>query len=300
VLTVTAATGRVFLTSWSSGKTLRQQASGHPFFAGSKHNPEVIAHRGGDGQWPGETMQAMRQARDIGVDLLEMDVYLTRDGQLALMHDINIKKTTNGKGLIQKFTLAELQNLNAGYNWSGDGGKTFPYRKNLNELPQSTRNAFRVPSLKEVFEEFPEMRMVVEMKPALRSPAPALCNMIRDHGMTNKVIVASFWAPFMKEFRGLCGAVATSASISAGDLKKFLLGNSANDNSVGATAIEVPYQFITEALVKKARERNLKIHAWTVNNPADMNRMIGLGVDGIMTDYPGPLLALLTGKPQPA
>jgi glycerophosphoryl diester phosphodiesterase len=272
---------------------VERMAADHPFFAQAKNRPEVIAHRGGNGQWPGETMTAYKEAVRIGVDVLEMDVYLTKDNQLALMHDIDIKKTTNGQGLIHKYTLAELQELNAAYNWSDDG-TTFRYRKKPADLPEGIRKDVRVPGLKEVFEAFPQMRMVVEMKPALHSPADALCRLLREQKMTDKVLVASFVGGYMKDFRRLCPEVATSASLSLGDAIRFLTGSpSSTSETQGALAVEVPYQLITEARVNIVRQRNLKLHAWTVNQPADMNRMKALGVDGIITDYPGPLLLLL-------
>src|SRR5215216_1067652 len=99
------------------------------------------------------------------------------------MHDINVKKTTDGRGLIHKYALAELQELNAAYKWTDDG-ITFRYRKKLTDLPEGLRKDVRVPGLRDVFEAFPQMRMVVEMKPALRSPAGALCRLLREMRMT--------------------------------------------------------------------------------------------------------------------
>jgi glycerophosphoryl diester phosphodiesterase len=262
-----------------------QSASVPPFFAQVKNSPEVIAHRGGNGQWPGETLLAMREAARLKVDALEMDVYLTKDNQLALMHDIRIQKTTNGKGIIHKFTLAQLQQLSAAYTWPENGSSEF-FHKTLDQLSEDRRKDLRVPSLKEVFKEFSDMRMVIEMKPALVSPAEQLYRLIQDHGLTNKVLVASFWGGFMNRFRDLCRKdhveIATSVSVSLEDLTQF-----------AADAVQVPYQIINQNFVKKVRARNMKLHAWTVNEIADMEKMIALGVDGIITDYPGPLLALL-------
>ena len=279
------ASRSVFTSIAHGANAFSQMVSGAQFFAQAKNRPEVIAHRGGNGQWPGETLYAMRQAADLKVDALEMDVYLTKDGQLALMHDIRIQQTTNGKGLIHKFTLAQLQQLSAAYTWGGNGSSEY-FHKTLAQLPEDRRNDLRVPSLLEVFQQFPEMRMVIEMKPALLSPAAPLYKLIRDHGMTDKVLVASFWGGFMKEFRALCEKdkvkIATSITVSVEDLSKF-----------SADAVQAPYQIIKRDFVNKVKARNLKLHAWTVNEIGEMERMINLGVDGIITDYPGPLLSLL-------
>jgi glycerophosphoryl diester phosphodiesterase len=90
-----------------------------PFFSLAKNHPEVIAHRGGNGQWPGETMAAYKGAMDLGVDVMEMDIYLTKDPHLVLMHDKNVETTTEGTGVVNEFTLGDIQRLNAAYDWPG-------------------------------------------------------------------------------------------------------------------------------------------------------------------------------------
>src|SRR5215211_4910421 len=136
----------------------------HPFFAAAKNRPEVIAHRGGAGEWPAETKFAFTEAVRIGVDVLEMDVHLTKDQHLVLMHDDTVDATTNGRGPIRKFTLSQLKKLDAGYRWTNDGGKTFPFRN----------KRITAPALKEIFEAFPRMRMNIEMKWSGLSPVKAL------------------------------------------------------------------------------------------------------------------------------
>ncbi|MEK6280829.1 MAG: glycerophosphodiester phosphodiesterase [Acidobacteriota bacterium] len=283
-------------------QTVTGRGADHPFFTQApKKQPEVIAHRGGDGQWPGETMYAFKKAMEIGVDVLEMDVYLTRDNELILMHDRDIKTTTKGEGSVDEFTLAELKELNAAYHWSSVCGDDRSYRDDPNK-------DLKVTTLKEVFDAFPHMRMNIEMKPARRSPAAKLCQMIRSHDMTDKVLVASLLSSYLDEFRCLCPEAATSAS--GEELAKFkassLIGGSYRPYT---DAIQIKdklfaWQIVTSKLValahcsnltreEEARCRKLPVHAWTVNEPKEMKRMIALGVDGIITDCPGPLLSLL-------
>ena len=297
----------------------RQQSTSHAFFADAK-KLEVIAHRGGNGQWPGETMYAMRQAVKFGADVLEMDVYLTKDvqkdgrperGELVLMHDIEVGSTTEGNRKVYEYELAEVQRLNAGHNWSPDGDQSRPYRGRP-DLKAERPNDLRVPTLREVFDEFPNMRMVVEMKraPAGFSPAKKLCDLIREKRMQNKVLVASFWAPFMNDFRDLCPEVATSATISLGDIGKAIAdlrgvlagASSSSSGSHKLVALQVPHQLfksrIALSLLERIKGHGVKLHAWTVNDLVDMNLMKTLGVDGIITDYPGPLRAVLDQSPQ--
>ncbi|HKG47224.1 MAG TPA: glycerophosphodiester phosphodiesterase family protein [Pyrinomonadaceae bacterium] len=270
----------------------------HPFFAAAK-KPDVIAHRGGNGQWPGETMYAMRQAQAVGCDVLEMDVYLTKDHELILMHDLDIRKTTAGSGLVHNFTLQEITTLRADHRWSPECEPSL-----RRDDASQHENDLRVPTLREVLQAFPAMRMVIEMKiaPAQSSPVAKLVELITELKMTEQILVASFHAPFMEDFRRRLPQVATSLTLSINDtgkmnsaaagrlLDKFL---SHSSNEQGADALQLPHWLITRRIVEKAKERGLVLHAWTVNTPAAMDRMKALGVDGIITDCPSRLLARL-------
>ncbi|HYW72799.1 MAG TPA: glycerophosphodiester phosphodiesterase family protein [Pyrinomonadaceae bacterium] len=258
---------------------------------------EVIAHRGGNGERPGETMLAYHHAKSLGVDVLEMDVYLTRDGHLVLMHDKLVQGTTNGEGHVWEFTLAQIQELNAGYYWAAPDG-TFPYQKDLSKLPPDLRTELRVPSLAEVFSEFGDMRMIVEMKPAKDSPAEALWNLIQKFDLTRKVQVASFWHSYITEFRNRSGgAVPTSTSWE--EFGELLLGfHGFEKHPVRPTVADSPHWLLDAGRVDSLHEHGYEVQAWTVNKIADMDRMIALGVDGIITDYPCALLQRLQRRSQ--
>lgn len=288
----TAAAASVFPAhAFASPAAAHTQSTPHPFFANARHSPEVIAHRGGDGQWPGETMRALRGAAKAGADVLEMDVFLSLDNKLVLMHDHEVEKTTEGTGRVNRLESGYLQTLNAGHKWSPDG-KTHPFRDR--KVTEPGLQDLRVPLLEEVFREFTDARMVVEMKKADRSPAAALSQMIKRFGMTNKVLVASFEGKYMEDFRALSPEVATSFSLSGGDLGRLISGRSlSGDGRADPTAIQLPHQLVTDAIVRRAHERNIKVHAWTVNDLDKMYLMKNRRVDGIITDYPGPLLAVL-------
>ena len=103
-----------------------KRAPDHPYYSSELPYPLVIAHQGGDGLWPGNTMYAFEHAAELGVDVLEMDLHITKDGVLVLMHDETVDRTTDGKGLIEEITLAEIKTLDAGHDWSPDDGGTFP------------------------------------------------------------------------------------------------------------------------------------------------------------------------------
>jgi glycerophosphoryl diester phosphodiesterase len=259
-----------------------------PFFQQAKFHPEVIAHRGGAGQWPGETIYAFEQARQLGVDVLEMDVHATADGELVLMHNKAVNDTTEGDRRVTDMTLAEIKKLDAGYRWTADG-QTYPFRG----------QGLTVPTLREVFEQFGEMRLNIEIKQKHPSLIAPFVELIREFGMTDKILVASFWSSALDEFRRACPDVATSASTPEA-IKFFLLnevlGSDADrpeTDAIQADSEISKVHIITKKFIERAHHLNLQVHGWTVNEPQEMERLIALGVDGIITDYPGPLLSLL-------
>ena len=171
----------------------------------------VIAHQGGDGLWPGDTMYAFERAVEAGADVLEMDAHITRDGRIVLMHDEVVDRTTDGTGTIEELTLAELKKLDAAYQWSNDDGKTFPYRG----------QGIQVPMLEELFDKFPRTRYVIEIKLTQNPIDKPLCDLIRQYNMQGHVMVASFHDEAMQNFRATCPEIATSASRT--EVRNFVL-----------------------------------------------------------------------------
>jgi len=269
----------------------------YPFVANIKDRPEVIAHRGGDGEWPGETIGAYEHARSLGVDIIEMDIYLTGDQHLVLMHDQSVSKTTDGGGNVESYTCDQIQTLNAGYNWEHEAEFR---QKHLSQLSPDLQRKLRVPKLSEVLEEFGDMRMVIEMKPAFASPAAKLWEMLQQYNMIDKVLIASFSDHYIDEFRDLSqGQVATSASLE--EFGELVLGfHGFEKHPVKPSVIDAPYWMLTEHLVTKIKDRGYLVHAWTVNDAEEMARMRDLEVDGIITDYPTTLLDILGRTPNPA
>lgn len=259
-----------------------------PFFAGDD-GVLVIAHQGGNLVRPDNTLLAFEHAVALGVDVLEMDISGTSDGTLVVMHDLTVDRTTNGLGPITGMTLAEIQGLDAAYNWSIDDGATFPYRG----------RGVTVPALEEVFLAFPDMRMNIEIKQQEPSIVAPFCQLLRDHRMTDQVLVASFHPETMTEFRQACPEVATSAV--EPEIRLFFALNMARLAAIyqaPAEAFQVPeysgdLHVVTERFVRNAHRHNLDVHVWTVNEESAMQRLLDLGVDGIITDRPDLLLGLL-------
>jgi glycerophosphoryl diester phosphodiesterase len=261
---------------------------GHPFFRDEKPGVQVIAHRGGAGLRPENTLAAFQHAAQIGADVLEMDLRVSADGTIVVMHDATVERTTDGAGAVSALSRAALQRLDAGYRWSPDGGATFPYRG----------RGVRVPVLEEVFQLLPEARMVLEMKQFESPSVVALCGLIRRAGKQRKVLVASFAGDALREFRGACPEVATSMYPLEARLFVTLFGL----YTPAVPALQVPDRMrdqvlVTPELVARARDRNVKLHAFTVNDDARLRELAGMGVDGVMTDWPDRLLAIRRSSP---
>lgn len=257
--------------------------------ADGPRRPLVIAHRGGAGLAPENTLEAFRRSLRSGADVLELDVRATKDGRLVVIHDRTVDRTTDGTGPVAEMTLEEIRRLDAGYRWTGDGGKTHPFRG----------RGIRIPTLREVFEEFPDARINIEAKHDAPSPVEPVCGLIREHERADRSIFASFHGGVLESFRRTCREVATSASPSESTwfLAMYELGLSRNFEAP-MQALQIPRriggrQVVTDDFVRAARERNLQLHVWTINEVADMRRLIDAGVDGIMTDRPDRLLRLL-------
>jgi len=261
----------------------------HKYFAGDAGRPLVIAHRGGAGLWPENTLYAFERAAELGADVIETDVRATKDGELVVIHDESVARTTNGSGSVGALTLAELKQLDAAFRFSTDGGRTFPLRG----------RGVAVPTLREVFASLPEMRFNIEPKRGAPSLAAPLCRLIREQGMADRVLVASFSGTTIEEFRRECPEVATSAS--TGEATSFYALHEAGlaaSYSPAMQALQVPeragaLRVLTRDFVEAAHGRGLRVHAWTIDDEAEMRRLIEIGVDGVMTDFPDRLLRVL-------
>jgi glycerophosphoryl diester phosphodiesterase len=270
---------------------LSKPAAPHAYYEGAR-KPLVIAHQGGSGLWPGDTMYAFERAVELGVDVLEMDAHITRDNHIVLMHDERVDRTTDGSGTIEGMTLAQLQQLDAAYAWSQDEGQTHPLRG----------QGITVPTLAEVFEKFPDMRYVIEIKLTEHPIHQPLCELIRAHDMQGRVLVASFHDDSMELFRETCPEVATSAART--EVTSFvLLGKLYLSGLLSPRfqALQVPWEtdesygipVMTARFIREAHAKNVRVEPWTVDDPELMKLYISWGVDGIITDRPDLMLELL-------
>ncbi len=258
--------------------------------------PAIFAHRGGAGLWPENTLFAFRHAWEMGVDVLEMDVHATRDGHVVVIHDDTVDRTTNGSGRVGDMTLAEIQSLDAGYRFTPDGGKTFPYRG----------QGIRIPSLEEVFDAFPNARFNIEVKSNDPPVIPALVELVHRKHVENRIIVGSFNRAIAHELRVRLPHVATFATQQEATM--FWVFQTLRIPRAWRPVpdtLQVPVTrnvyghrvtVVTPRFVRSAHRVGVRVDVWTVNDPDMMARLLDMGVDGIMTDYPDKLLELFRAR----
>ncbi len=258
-----------------------------PAASPSAKTPAIVAHRGGAGLAPENTLAAFENALKLGVDMVECDVHLSKDGEVVVMHDPNLSRTTNGSGEIGDLPLAELKKLNAAAKFTG-GTRSVP--------PQP------VPTLAELLDLVKgKAGIQIEIKLAAgnaRYPGieRKVIDLVNARGMADQVILISFDFPTLQEAKKLDPRIKTGALVRN---DWFLLRPNPDQvvgDAIAATGADyfMPTSGpVTEALVKAVHARGLKIGVWTVNAPQDMRRYAGYGVDAITSDRPDELKSVL-------
>lgn len=249
--------------------------------------PVVLAHQGASGYAPSNTMAAFRLALEQGADILELDVHMTRDGVVVVSHDETIDRMSNGSGLIREMTLAELRQYDFGYDFTPDGGLTYPYRG----------KGVTIPTLEEVLQAFPEVPLNIEIKQVDPPMEAQVWELIQRYGAEDRVLIASFHGTVAKRWRELAGdRVATSAPVEhmyavAAHYVPHLdrLYEPVYDAfqvPVAEKAGPLTVRFDTERFLAMAERVNVAVHYWTINDEEEMRRLYQLGAHGIITDYP--------------
>lgn len=265
-----------------------------PFLQKENGVPLVIAHQGGKHLAPGNTIEAFQNAVNLGVDVIETDIHITKDGHLVTIHDPTVDATTDGRGFVKDYTLKELQRLDAAYTFQDlNGGYSF-----------RGKNVY-VPTLEEVFQRFPNMRMNIEIKDdnpdtRMEEIVQKLMGLIEEYDMEEKVLIASFDQNIINLFETYSkGRVATEGGKQ--EAKKFVLLHTfflRNLYKPTVDAFQLPLQernidLTRSTLIQGAHRKGIHIHYWTINDKETMKMLVTRGADGIITDRPDLLMEVL-------
>lgn len=253
----------------------------------TEHRWQVIAHQGGNHLRPDNTMVAFRNAVQLGVDALELDVHGTADGELVVIHDETVDRTTNGSGLVREMTLEQIRELDAAYRW--------PHHMETGEYPYRGRGV-KIPTLEEVLRAFPDVPMTIEIKQREPSIVRQFGELLQRYDREQHTIVASFHPDVMREFRRQFPSFATSGV--EPEIRTFYVMKTVFAGWLyppPMEAFQVPeasgdLQVITPRFVRAAHRRGISVQVWTINDRDSMRRILDAGVDGIITDRPDLLL----------
>lgn len=250
----------------------------------SIRTPIVVAHRGASAYAPENTLSAIKKAITMGVDMIEIDVQLSKDKQVVVMHDLSVDRTTNGNGRVRDLLFDEIRKLDAGSWFSSEfAGEKVP---TLEEVIETVKGKCKL---------LIEVKRVKTSKPEIEAK---IIQLINKHNAHNWCIVQSFESEVVKNIQALdnsieCHKLVTmnisvlplhvDSRIKTGTIYKYKTVQSIN-----------PYfKMLNKRKVDKIHSRGQKIITWTVNEKQDMKRMIEMGVDGIITNYPDRLIELL-------
>jgi len=276
-----------------------------PFFSRTGRF-EIIAHRGSSREFPENTLASFRRALEICPQaILELDVWPSRDGHVMVMHDGLLEKSTSGAGPVFSKTLAELREFEAGYSISFDSGVTYPYRG----------RGHRLATLPEVFSEFPDARMSVDIKYNAPAFAAQVVKLVEEFHAEDRVILGSFHNRIVKLVRSLNSRVATS--FSKAEVLRFIIMHKLCLSRLfrgGGDAMMIPeytsdrypeeadevllqgMHVVSPRFIKDAHKKGIPVFIWTVNRSENMRRLINWGVDGIVSDLPGELCKIVVGR----
>ncbi|MGM1584978.1 glycerophosphodiester phosphodiesterase [Bacillus cereus group sp. BceL221] len=259
-----------------------------------------IAHRGASAYAPEHTIAAYKLGQQLKGDYIEIDLQMTKDGHLVAMHDETVNRTTNGMGLVKEHTLEELKQLNAGST----------YNKKYSNLAKKEYENAKVPTLEEVIEVFGHdanyyLEEVIEVfghdaNYYIETKSPdeysgmeeKLLEIINHYEIQDKVIIQSFSEESLQKLHSLHVNIPLVQLLS---YKKAvqLTESEIEKYSTYCIGLGMNYKYIDAAYVKKIKKHVLEVHPFTVDNEADMKKLILWGVDGMFTNYPDRLHSLL-------
>ena len=235
-----------------------------------------IAHRGFSGRYPENTLLSFQKALDLGMTWVEFDLQVTRDGHLVVVHDRTVDRTTNGTGAVSDLTLAEVRALDAGARFCAEFAGE------------------RAPTFEETIDLLaPHARMVIELKFEGNGPIARVVQILQGRGAMARAVISSFDLAKLPEVRSLAPALPTTALVRLGD--KGVAQLIAEVRGSGADTLGILCTDTTAELVTHARAAGLAVRAWGLKQDRgpEMERLIDLGIDGMTTDHPDVLQAVL-------
>ena len=244
--------------------------------------PHIIAHQGSSLDLPPNTLEAFQLALDQGADIIELDIWRSKDGTWVVIHDRNLSRITGVNKDITKLTFEEIQLLDAGYNFSDSSGN-YLYRN----------KGYKIPSLEQVFKQFNNEKINIEIKTVSKLGLSDLVQLIKKYQMEKKVLVVSFSYNVIKKFRKISNnQIATAASKS--DIMRMIYFGKLPWYKIRFDAFQIPfyskkverYGLKNTEWIGKMRSKGMEVHYWTVDNSEDIKKAFSIGAGGVITNKP--------------
>jgi glycerophosphoryl diester phosphodiesterase len=258
-------------------------------------SPWLVAHRGGSGLAPENTLAAFDRATVLGADAIETDVRLSADGVVMVFHDEDTARLTGEPGTIEARTAAEIAALDAGFSFTPDGGGTFPLRG----------AGVTVPALAEALRRYPRMRFSVDAKGPEPALADALARLVQEARAEDRVCVGSFFDAQAERLGALLPGVcrfmpeqAATRHVLAAKAGAAPVGLPAGYDLAGLPARMGDLVVVDPPVVDHFHRLGIPVHVWTVDEEDEMRALLAIGVDGIVTDRPD-VLARVLGRVVP-
>lgn len=249
-----------------------------------------VAHRGGSLLAPENTLAAFKRGIDEGCDAIELDVHLSRDGRLIVMHDPSLYRTTAAEGYVAEWSAAAIKELDARSSWRGEGDY----------------EAQRVPTLEEVLDLIVRQERHVELQVEIKTDQKdrryegieeAVVNALRSYDLIERTVIISFDFPTLLTVREIEPALRLGALVNRKYLETIGMAGpaavAASIADLGVEYVAINYAYLSAKLFEEFRQSGLLIGAWTVNNEKDIRRISAMGVDFITSDRPDLLRELL-------
>ncbi|MBM3947917.1 MAG: glycerophosphodiester phosphodiesterase [SAR202 cluster bacterium] len=231
----------------------------------------VVAHRGASAYAPENTFAAFDKALALGAHEAELDVHLSRDGQVVVIHDATVDRTTGGAGAVASLTLAQLKALDAGTWFSAEFAGQ------------------RIPTLDEVLERYRgRLHLHIELKPKIQAVAGRVADLVRSHGMAESVTVISFHRGLIEHLREYAPEIPAGLLVQRADE-----ADARRAVAKGIRAFYARGASLAADSIRHLREQGLAVVAWDVQNEAEMRRLVAVGADGIILDFPDKLVEYL-------
>ncbi|MCP8310974.1 MAG: hypothetical protein L6N94_05695 [Candidatus Methylarchaceae archaeon HK01M] len=215
----------------------------------------IIAHRGASSYEPENTLRAIERALDVRADMIEVDVRSSKDGQIVVIHDGSVDRTTNGKGHVKDLTLEELKKLDAG---KGE----------------------KIPTLKEVI-DYVRQKVILVIEIKVTNIERSVAKIIEREGIARGAIITSFFHPIVKKVKEANPIIKTGVIFKCHPIRPPELALSAH-----AEVLFPEYKYVSQEMVEEAHKYDLEVYPWTVDDLDKMNYFNKIGVDGIVTNKP--------------